>query len=287
MHILPTGRAAAFPVLVALLAAGGCARGSSPPQVVARVGDAVLTVADLEANVPADVLERADRNDLLAYANQWIRSELLYQAAREMGYAGDERVRQRVRDAERDIMVDLFLQDELDMRMFISEEEISAYHANNQDAFRREETEVLASMLWFADEESARRARAALEAGTGFGEIAADTSYGVRSSELNRRYVTREELGEALGGAIFGLEPGVLSSPIGVEDTFLIARVEDRQEAGTVRALWEVREDIEARLASDLREAKLETMLSELLAAASVSIDVDGALSALRNPPVP
>jgi hypothetical protein len=74
---------------------------------------------------------------------------------------------------------------------------------------------------------------------------------------------------------------------ISVGGVLVVARVEDRQEAGTIRALWEVRDDIEALLAADLREAKLETMLAGLLTEAEVTVDVDGALAAIHNPPMP
>jgi parvulin-like peptidyl-prolyl isomerase len=274
-------------VLAVLLLASGCSSDATSSPVIARVGDATLTLEDLQTYVPPGVLERATRNDLLAYANQWIRSELLYQAALGTGYEKDARVKQRVEEATRDIIVDIFLQDELDMGSFISEEEIRDYHANNQDAFRRDEDEVLASILWFADEEQASRARSELASGAAFETLAADTSFRVTAAALEGRYVGRLELGGGLAGALFGLAPGTISAVIRLEGEPVVARVEDRQEAGTVRALWEVRDDIEAHLASDLREAKLETMLSQLLAGAEVTVDVDGVLSALHNPLMP
>jgi hypothetical protein len=276
---------AIVPTFAAFFLATGCSNDVAPTPTIARIGDATLTLEDLRSYVPPGVLERATRSDLLAYANQWIRSELLYQAALETGYEKDIRVKRRTEEARRDIIVDVFLQDELDMGSFISEEEIRVYHANNQDAFRRGEDEILASILWFADQEHASRARSEMAQGAAFERIAADTSFQVTGAALEGRYLDRQELGEGLAGALFGLAPGTISSAITLESGSVVARVEDRQEAGTVRALWEVRDDIEAHLASDLREAKLETMLSRLLARAEVTVNVDGALSALHSPP--
>jgi len=280
-------RGAVISMMAVLLLLAGCDNGSPPSPVIARVGDATLTLEDLRSYVPAGVLARATRNDLLDYANQWIRSELLYQAALGIGYERDARVRHRTEEARRDIIVDIFLQDELDMGSFISEEEIRVYHANNQDAFRRDEDEVLASIMWFSDQQQASRARTELTGGATFEAIATDTSFQVTAVSLEGRYLSRWDLGDDLAGALFGLAPGTISNVISVGGVPVVARIEDRQEAGTIRALWEVRDDIEALLAADLREAKLETMLAGLLTEADVTVDVDGALAAIHNPPMP
>ncbi len=262
-----------LPLLAAVFLAAAC---SGPqPAVVARVGDARLTVPALERSVPPGVLEAGDRDELLGYVNGWIRSELLFQAAREMGYHRDARVEERIREAGRDIMVDVFLEDELDMRPFISDQEIAAYYENNQDAFRRPREEVQFSALWFEEPEDARRARIFIQGGRSFQEAMEDTSYGVVGASLDPGFAAHSEIETGLANLLSRLDVGVLSPPTEVEDGWVLARVTDRQEAGSVRALWEVHDDIMARLASDLRDLKLEEMLSRLLDESDVRIDLD------------
>ncbi|MFO7768215.1 MAG: peptidylprolyl isomerase [bacterium] len=257
----------------AAAAAAGCMAQEEP--VVARVGDARLTAVRLQQSLPPGVLAEGSREELLDYVNGWIRSELLYQTAREMGYHRDQRVKDRIREASREIIIDVFLEDELDMRPFISDEEIASYYRNNQDAFRRSREEVQFSALWFDDRAEAREVREFIQGGRSFQEASEDSSFRVAGSSLDPEFVHRNEIEPSLADLLFRLEPGVLSAPVEVEGGWVIARVTDRQEAGSVRALWEVHDDIMARLASDLRDLKLEEMLSRLLEESDVSIDLD------------
>ncbi len=270
-------------ILVALLTSTGCSERSDPGPVLARVGKAELTLRDLREALPPEVLERTDRQELIEFANAWIRSELLHQAARDMGYARDPRVRERLAEATRSILVEVFLEDELEVGALISDTEVETYYANNQDTFRRSADEVRVAILWFADTASANRAREAILGGRTFEEMAADTAFAALASDIGGGYVTAGELGEELGPTILRQEVGTLPRPVRIGTTYVVMRVEERQEAGSVRALWEVREDIVARMAADLREIKMEQILSRLLEKAEVSVDVDAALRELRR----
>jgi hypothetical protein len=276
-------RSALFVTCLAALVAAACSRGSDPSPVIARVGETTLTLEELQAALPPDVLERADRQDLLTFVNGWVRTELLDQAARRMGYAKDPRVRARLAEAARSILVDVFLEDELVVDPLISESEVRNYYTNNQEEFRRSADEVRVSILWFTDTAAAQRARDAILAGRGFEEVASDSSLGILASELETGFLTEAELGEELGSTVFRQAEGVLSRPTRVGTSYVLIQVEERQNAGTVRGLAEVREDIVARMAADLRSIKLEELLSRLLADSEVTLDIDTALRALRG----
>jgi len=263
--------------------AAACSRGSDPSPVIARVGGSTLTLEDLRATLPAEVLERADRQDLLAFVNGWVRTELLEQAARSMSYPKDPRVRSRLEDAIRSILVDVFLEDELDVDPLISNSEVQDYYLNNQEEFRRSTDEVRVAILWVSDSAAAQRARDAILAGRTFEEVTADTSLGVLASELESGFMTEADLGEELGSTVFRQTEGVLSRPTRIGNGYVLIRVEQRQNAGTVRELAEVREDIVARMAADLRNIKLEDLLGRLLEDSEVTIDIDTALRTLRG----
>ncbi len=274
-------------VLAALVLSGACTRRSEPPVVIAQVGDANLTMEDLRSQVPDQVLNNAGQQDLLEYVNQWMRSELLYQTAEEMGYGSDSRVERRARQARRDIIIDVFLEDELDMRPFISDREISSYYQNNLTSFTRAEAEVQAEILWFEDAAHAELARGALNEGRTFSEVAADSAFGIMATNLESRYLSRIELGDELGDAVFGIREGTLSRPVQVDDSYVLIRVVDRQEAGSVRSMAEIRDEILMRLTSDLRDMKLDELLSRLLELADVSINIEAGLDVLGRERLP
>jgi len=263
--------------------ATGCSRNSNPSPVIARVGDSTLTWEELQEALPPEVLARAERQDLLAFVNGWVRSELLGQAARSMGYAKDPRVRARLSEATRSILMDVFLEDELDVDPLISDSEVQNYYLNNQEEFRRSADEVRVSILWFTDSTAAQRARDAIVAGRSFEEAAADSSLGVVAVELESDFMTGADLGEELGSTVFRQAEGMLGRPTRIGTSYVLIRVEERQNAGTVRELAEVKEDIVARMAADLRTIKLEELLGRLLETSEVSIDIDTALRAQRG----
>jgi len=284
MSVLPVRRRRPFPGLCLALAialpATGCSSADTEP-VIAQVGDAVLTLSDLRRLVPEETLSRATRDEFTDYLHQWVRHELLFQAAEEMGYGSDARIQQRLAEARRSIMIDTFLEDELDLQPLISEEEIAAYYQSNIESFRREEDEIRANILWFGSEADANQARSAVTGGRTFTEVAADTSWRVIAADLELDYLTRRELGEDLGDSVFEQRPGSLSRPLRVGESYALVQVLDRQEAGQTRTLEEVRDEIVMRQTSNLREVKLDELLTRLLEQADVAINAQAGYEAL------
>ena len=274
-------------LLAALILSEGCTQQPQSSAVIAQVGNTALTVEDLRSLVPDEVLKGASQSELVEYVNQWMRTELLFQAAQAMGYGRDPRVEHRVMEARRDLMVDVFLEDELDIEPLISEEEIASFYENNLASFTRSETEVQAAILWFEDADHAEQARRSLNGGMSLAEVVADSSCGVVASDLESQYLSRLEFGEGLGDAVFGVRAGTVSRPIHMGDAYILIRVIDRKEAGTVRSLQVVRDEIVMRLASDLWEMKLDEMLARLLEQTDVSINVEAGLEALGRERLP
>jgi hypothetical protein len=262
------------------LAAPGCSPAESEP-VIAQVGDVTLTMTQLHERVPEGTLQRATREEFTDYLHQWVRQELLFQAAEEMGYGTDARVERRVREARRSIMVDIFLEDELDLAPFLSDDEISAYYQSNIESFVRQEDEVNAALLWFGSRGDAARAREALTGGISLAEVASDTTYRAVAADLDLGFMTRRELGEELGDIVFDQRTGTLSEPVPIGDSFALIEVFDRQAAGQTRTLEEVRDEIIMRQTSNLWDMKLDELLTRLLEQADVSINAQAGYEAL------
>ena len=284
---LSEGLLVSLGALAALVLLGACSSRSEPVVVIAQVSDATLTMEDLRSQVPDQVLNGAGQQELLEYVNQWMRSELLYQAAEDMGYGSDSRVERRAKQTRRDIIIDVFLEDELDMRPFISDREISSYYQNNQTSFTRAEAEIQAEILWFEDVLHAEMARGALNEGRTFSEVAADSAFGIVATNLESRYLSQIELGDGLGDAVFGVREGTLSRPVQVDDSYVLIQVVDRQEAGSVRSMAEVHDEMVMRLTSDLWDMKLDELLSRLLDQTDVSINIEAGLDALGRERLP
>ena len=259
--------------MLSSLAVGCGGAGGDASPVLARVGGATLTQRALEERVPPEIMARAGRDDLHAWIDQWVRDELLYQEARAMGYQRDARVRQRLLQAERDIVVDTFLEDELDLYQMISEREIETYWRNNQELFRRLQPEASYLAIWFESRAQAQQGYQALAAGARFEDVATDTTLGVLSVSLESTLAGRFEMGDELADIIFRLRPGQLGQPAALGDVYVVARVVEVREAGSVRELEVVRDEILSRLLYDLRELKMEELISRLQTRTDVSVD--------------
>ncbi|HFE53334.1 MAG TPA: hypothetical protein ENK07_07810, partial [Bacteroidetes bacterium] len=68
---------------------GGCSKHEQHVQVVARVGDAVLTVEDLDQDLPVEVRSRLVPGQLREYVENWVQRELFAQEAVRRGYESD------------------------------------------------------------------------------------------------------------------------------------------------------------------------------------------------------
>jgi parvulin-like peptidyl-prolyl isomerase len=126
-----------------------------------------------------------------------------------------------------------------------------------------------------ADGEAARRAAAT---GVSFANIAADTTFGNVTADLEPGYLTRSELGDELGEAVFSLTGSALSDLIRIGSSYALVRVLDRQPEGSTRTLEEVRSEIIMRHTSDLWEMKLDELLRRLLEESSVAINIETGL---------
>jgi hypothetical protein len=267
-------------VSIGAMMASGCER-SDPAPVIAQVGEATLTVEDLRDMIPAETLRSSTRDDLLDFINQWVREELLYQAAVSMGYNRDDRVAERVEEARRGILVDIFLEDELDLQPFIAETQINEFYQNNLPTFVRTEDEVSVEILWFDEQADGEAARRAAAGGSTFAEIAADSTFRVVNAELDPGYLTRGELGDVLANAVFALTRSNLSQVLRTGEGYALVNLLDRQPEGTTRTLDEVRNEIIMRQTSDLWDMKLEELLRRLLDESSVSINAEAGLDLL------
>ena len=98
------------------------------------------------------------------------------------------------------------------------------------------------------------------------------------TADLEPGYLTRRELGDELGEAVFALNRSNLTQLIEAGGGYALVRVLDRQEANTTRTLEEVRNEIVMRQTSDLWEMKLDELLRRLLEQSSVSINAEAGL---------
>lgn len=129
---------------------GSCARQEKP--YIVRVGDEVLTEALLDSLLPEDARPiEARRNQFI---QQWVHTSLLFQKARKEGFERDLRYRRHLAEIQRELLIQLYLDDEYDRNIKILPQEIDEYYRKHIDEFKSIEEHIQAE--YFATKDRKR-----------------------------------------------------------------------------------------------------------------------------------
>lgn len=244
----------------------GCGRPRDGGPAVARVGDAVLTRADLESQIPdGEVAAAGQRRQAV---EDWVRQELLYQEAHAQHLDDDPRVRKILEQAGRDLVVAAFLDQTFeDRQLEVSPAEVERHYNTHASEFRRTDAEIRAQHILLGSRRDATALRQELLQGVRFEakarELSLDRATTASGGDLG--YFTADEQPE-LWAACANLEPGELSQIVATEQGFHILLLVDHQDPGSLRSLDEtvVREGILETLVREKHRARLDTLLDQL-----------------------
>jgi peptidyl-prolyl cis-trans isomerase D len=149
----------------------------------------------------------------------------------------------------------------------VSEEALQQYYEDNQDRFLQDEQRQARHILVLsgddadAAEAEANELLARIRAGESFEELAAEYSDdGATAADGgNLGVLTRSQLPDELGSAIFSMEPGTVDGPIRTDFGFHIVRLDNVIEQGPLPL-----EQVRGELLAELREEDAEDRFREL-----------------------
>lgn len=237
----------ALAVFLVLSAALACHRKPSvSPDVIARVGDRMLTIADfrryLERNTGTDL---AQMNPEVASAllDQYVEEVLLGEYAASHGVeVPAEAIAAAVRTEAGSTVVEK--RDEMRRQKLIAslaadvpeptDAQVQEYYGQHPGEFKSGE-ELHVRQILVRDEALAEQIAARLRKGEKFEDLSAAYSLAPnakRGGDIG--YVSRGELPKMFEDAIFALAPGQVSSVISTDSTFHLFRVDERRPAGQI-----------------------------------------------------
>jgi hypothetical protein len=259
--VLPT--VAGRPLLAALclLVLAGCSRESVDEDLyVARVGDALLTQAQVRtalSAMPAGIDSAMARDQII---EQWVSSHLLAAEARRRGLLEDEDVMRQLEDNERNVLGAALLER-------IYDEEAASFSRAEMEAFFDR------NRVRYIDAATAEDAEAARQAFRQFAALADDASrdsvfaIAVRnfardttaSLALGRTYVPQSRLARQLPGSpwavVTQMGAGEISPVlIAADSTYLVVQLVDRVPAGAEPRLEWVADDLRRQMAIQTRK---------------------------------
>ena len=253
-------------LLAAGLGAIGCEEAEDGGPIAARVGDAVLPVADLEAGLPTGLDSQTAAAERALAIESWLKEELFYQEAISRRLDENPRLRALFEQSRRSLLIAQLLDEEFDIEIEVSDAAVQEYYDGHRDEFLLLQPQVRARHILLATRRDANARRQALNRGVQFEEVARDHSRDHESKfeggDLG--YFTKAD-DPVLWEACEELDLNSISKPIRTEYGYHIFQVLDRQEEGTVRGLdSQVRSRIIEQLVRAEHERRLHQFLTRL-----------------------
>lgn len=242
--------------------------------VVARVGNAVLTLEALEASIPEQMSQQISAEEKREMAERWVEKQLLYQEALKRGIEQDPWVEKWVEQAKTDLIVNTLLKRELGESSDITEADIVRYYNEHQDEFTRENEEIRCRYIQVETRDTAMDIYRRLSAGVPFEDIIAEGgSTEVNSGDLD--YFSQDNVEEELWQAASKVNAGAFSPPVRTRFGYYLIQVLDRKKAGTVRELDRVGEHIMDFLLFERQRERVDQLVRKLRASTPCEINAD------------
>lgn len=255
------------PVFLSALLLAGCAAEQDESPVVAQVGEAILTRADLEDQVSDALDPEVTLASRRAFVEDWVREQLLYQEAESVGLGRNARLQRLIEQARRDLLVAAFLNQEFeDHEVEVTEADIEDYYHLHADDLTRSEAEIRLQHILLQSRRDANALRQKLVAGSlSFEEAASQHSLDAASNLVggDLGYFPLED-DPLLWEISQDLTLNRISKPISTERGYHIVRVLDRVEPGTTKEVEQVRGTIVEALVRETHRQRLDELISRL-----------------------
>jgi peptidyl-prolyl cis-trans isomerase C len=264
-------------------------KGEEPSTVLARVGDRVITVFDLEQALIAIPQEHRQefstpqgRKNLL---QKLIDLHLFEMEARRIGLHKDPAIQAQAAIIERNFLSrQLVLHYIRNQWQPPSEEDLRAYYKENISDFTQPE-EVLARHILVRTKKEAEEILVLLKNGGDFAQLARERSIAPdaeRGGLLG--WFARGKMLPSFEKAAFALEKGEVSDAVWTKYGYHIILVEDRKPA-SAKPYEAVKNDIYSRLVKSMQEEAVQSLRETLLKKVKVEIlDQRYALDSQKTP---
>lgn len=264
------------PILAAalLLSLVACNRKpATPPDVVARVGERMITLADfkryLERNAGTD-LAQLQPEVASAVLDQYLEEVLLSEYAAKTGVeVPADAIATAVRQDAGATVIEK--KDEMRRQRLLTnisteigqptDDQVREYFEQHQSEFRTGE-EVKVRQILVNEEGLANEIAAKLKKGASFEDLSVEHSRAAnakRGGEIG--FVTRGDLPKMFEEEIFALRPGQISSVIRTDNSYHLFKVEEHRQPG-IMTLEAAAPVIRARLQEDATRARMAQLVS-------------------------
>ncbi len=247
----------AITYIALLILVNGCATNSG--SVVARVGNAKLTKAELIAQIPEEL--KVNQENLPFLLEKWINSELLYQEAVRQGLTKDEKLKYQAQQLAKEFIVNALLEQEA-KKVKIPSSELLAYFNQYKEDFMNE---VKIRRIVLQSEDLAERTLAEIKDGANFSQLAKERSIEQTQDKGEpSRFFGRGITEPTLEEAIFALKPGEVSEVMQTSEGYQIIQLVEKKPVRKDVSFAEVADYIESALSLKQSRIMFDSLITDL-----------------------
>ena len=251
-----------------MIVAAGCGR-QPEGKIIARVGDAALTLEDARAQVDTTIAPYDDKINV--YIGKWVEDEILYQEALDKGLQTENEYKMQMKEIGRQIAVQNFLRREIySDTADIRDEALQQYFTEHQAEFYVREDMVRLNLITFSERRSAVSFVSALYAGTSWtGAVKsafedASTADKIISNVENRLYTRKTLYPTELWRVASVLNLMEVSFPVKTSLGYSVLQALDKIKSGNPATLDAVYDEVKMRLIIQERRERYNNLINRL-----------------------
>ncbi len=275
--------------ILLLFTAAACQQLDPPDDFVARVGDAYLLQADINAHLASLAIGSDTSKARQLIIDQWITNELLYQEALRLQLSARTDIEHRLNESARAVLIEGLISEYHDqVAGGVSQIDITNYYERNKEYLRLLEPFVHVRYLVNPSLDSLRLARRILlqtsNANTDsvftvlidrFNTSPTDQSdqYALNQNYFPeaRLFANQPEVRELLQRTSEGTQPRIL----GIDEEYHFLQVVDRVPAGTIPELSWIKDLVQRQLIISVRKQNYARRVQSLRAEAESREDIE------------
>jgi parvulin-like peptidyl-prolyl isomerase len=259
---------------LALLAA--CKKQESRSVVLAQVGKSSLTLDDLRESFPAEFEQLIRREQYLDFIKRWIDDEAVYQQAKQAKLENDPLVARKLEKVRRKLLIEEFLARENAAEVFEPDEmAMNQYYEMHKEEFRRKGPEFKYAHIRVQTNKQASELRPKAQRSDFLALAAANSLDPAPESYASIAFKKLSEIPPCLAQEIDKSGIGNVTMPVPCADGFYLVKVLEKQDAGSLIAFPEAKEEISGILVMERKDKLLEGRIAKYKEGVAVNYNLD------------
>ena len=231
-------------LIIFLTAFSFCNNTNKPADYIARVNDVYLTsdyFYKICPEIETDIITGDDY--VKSITSSWVKNEILFKQAKKHHFDKNESIQYKTENYRKQLIIDSYIHFLLQTNIYVSENEIRDHYFQNRGSFLRNVDEAKVSHLIVDDFDESNRIKNILRS-----RNRRDIDQLFNNYTFETKVVLRGESIKEIDKTIFESTPRNVLGPIPSDYGYHIIEVIARYNAGTIRSIDDVRNEILQKL---------------------------------------